>query len=319
MFDKARMPDWPVGVRLHQLEGFFHVATHEGYARASAAIPYSISEPALHQQVRKLESALGGVRLLERAPGRRMVLTPPGRTLYRFIEPYFKQLPGILRTLSKNLGGTLVVATEPFYVEELCAPTLKTMIDNNSDIKVQLLELDRPQIIDVVSSGRVDIGVTVKMDDVPEGMAFEVIGELGLQLLLPPGSDFVKKRKPPTVAQLEGMSFVVYPEGTEGRLFTDTAKARSGASLNTVAEATSSAAMRALVSAGVGAAFVPALYGTGRKRKKRTHKDGTVAFDFSDSLREVTGLPHFGIFRRRVGTRKIIKDFCDIAKKQLRE
>lgn len=314
MSDDARIPDWPVEVRIHQLEGFYHVATHQGYARAAAKIPYSITEPALHQQVRKLESALGGTRLLERAPGRLMVLTPAGRALYKFIKPFYEKVPGILRTISNKLGGTLVVASEPFYVADLCAPVLAQMKEGNPEVHFQLLELDRPQIMDVTRSGRVDIGVTVQTGPVPDDLAFEAIGELGLQLLLPPKHPLASKKTPPKLPQLQGLNLVVYPEGTEGRDFTESTLRRAGVPLETAAEATSSAAMRSLVRAGVGAAFVPALIQKKSKRKKKTLKDGCISFDFTDMLREVVGLPHFGLFRRRVGTRKLIKDFCGAAR-----
>ena len=87
------------GVRLHQLEGFFHVALQGGFARAAAAMPYPITEPALHQQVRKLERALG-TSLLVRGPARRMVTTAEGRALLEFITPYFERLPRVLRELA---------------------------------------------------------------------------------------------------------------------------------------------------------------------------------------------------------------------------
>jgi DNA-binding transcriptional LysR family regulator len=317
MSDPAPLPDWPVEVRIHQLEGFFQVATHQGYARAVAAIPYSITEPALHQQVRKLEGALGGVRLLERAPGRRMVLTPAGRSLYRFVAPFYEKLPGLLRTISANLAATLLVATEPFYVEELCAPALHYLMAENPEAQFQLLELDRPHIMKVVMSGRVDIGVAVQTGPVPEGLAFEEIGELGLQLLVPASHPLSKKRAPLKLSQLEGIRFVVYPEGSEGREFTEATLRRVGVPLNTAAEASSASAMRSLVRAGVGAAFVPALQRHKRQRKKRALGDGCVSFDLTDMLREVAGLPKFGIFRRRVGTRRLIKEFCLAARKRL--
>ena len=52
-------------VDLHRLEGFWLVATHGGYARAARAAAYPITQPALHQQVKKLEAEVG-ITLLER-------------------------------------------------------------------------------------------------------------------------------------------------------------------------------------------------------------------------------------------------------------
>src|SRR5262245_33342943 len=115
--------DLLTSVRLHQLEGFYYVGVEQGFARAVRAMPYPITEPALHQQVRKLERSLGA-RLLERGPGRRMLLTPEGRTLHAFVRPYFLDLPGVLRSVADRSAGELVVAAEPLFVEEICAPAL---------------------------------------------------------------------------------------------------------------------------------------------------------------------------------------------------
>ena len=97
-------PNPLASVRLHQLEGFFHVGLHQGFTRAAEAFPYAITEPALHQQVRKLERTLG-VRLLEKGPKRRMLLTPAGRELHGFVAPYFERLPQVPRAGWRRAGG----------------------------------------------------------------------------------------------------------------------------------------------------------------------------------------------------------------------
>ena len=56
-------------IQLHRLEGFYWVARTGGYARAARAFPYPLTQPAVHQQVRKLEEDLGA-RLFERGRGR---------------------------------------------------------------------------------------------------------------------------------------------------------------------------------------------------------------------------------------------------------
>ena len=45
-------------IQIQRLEGFFWVATTGGYARAARAFPYPITQPAVHQQVKKLEREL---------------------------------------------------------------------------------------------------------------------------------------------------------------------------------------------------------------------------------------------------------------------
>ena len=45
-------------IQIHRLEGFYWVAKTLGYARAARAFPYPITQPAIHQQVKKLEVEL---------------------------------------------------------------------------------------------------------------------------------------------------------------------------------------------------------------------------------------------------------------------
>ena len=52
-------------INLQRIEGFYWVAKTEGYARAARAFPYPITQPGVHQQVRRLEEELG-VKLFER-------------------------------------------------------------------------------------------------------------------------------------------------------------------------------------------------------------------------------------------------------------
>ncbi len=65
-------------IQLSRLEGFYWVGRTGGYASAARAFPYPITQPAVHQQVRKLEGEIGQ-RLFERVARGKMRLTPAGR------------------------------------------------------------------------------------------------------------------------------------------------------------------------------------------------------------------------------------------------
>ena len=52
-------------IQIQRLEGFYWVAFTGGYARAARAFPYPITQPAVHQQVKKLERELD-ITLFER-------------------------------------------------------------------------------------------------------------------------------------------------------------------------------------------------------------------------------------------------------------
>src|SRR3982751_4342026 len=92
---------------LQRLEGFYWVVRAEGYARAARAFPYPITEPGVHQQVRRLEAELG-VRLFRRVAKDRMVLTPHGRALMAVVQPFIDSLRVTVDALRASaFGGTL--------------------------------------------------------------------------------------------------------------------------------------------------------------------------------------------------------------------
>ena len=88
---------------VHRLEGFYWVARTGGYAKAARAFPYGITQPAVHQQVRKLEQELG-VALFERVGKDRMQLTAAGRELDSFMA-YEDSFQGGVRVALGDVNG----------------------------------------------------------------------------------------------------------------------------------------------------------------------------------------------------------------------
>jgi DNA-binding transcriptional LysR family regulator len=72
-------------VNVHHLELFYHVAKHGGISEAVRKMPYGIQQPAVSGQILQLEEHLG-LKLFQRRP---FALTPAGRELFAFVEPFF--------------------------------------------------------------------------------------------------------------------------------------------------------------------------------------------------------------------------------------
>src|SRR5262245_66612155 len=98
-------------IRLHQLEGFYWTGLEGGYTRAAEAMPYPITEPAVYQQIRKLERTLG-VPLLVQAKPRRTILTPEGKALFDFVAPFFEGLPGVVEGVRRREVARLTIAVD---------------------------------------------------------------------------------------------------------------------------------------------------------------------------------------------------------------
>jgi len=76
------------GMNVHHLELFYHVAKHGGISEAVRKMPYGIQQPAVSGQILQLEETLG-LKLFQRRP---FHLTPAGRELFAFVEPFFGRL-----------------------------------------------------------------------------------------------------------------------------------------------------------------------------------------------------------------------------------
>lgn len=131
-------------MQLHRLEGFFHVAKQRGYARAARAFPYPITQPAVHQQVRKLEDELG-VPLFERVAKDEVRLTPAGEHLYAFCAPFFEEVDAVADAIrSERFGGTLRVDSSALVQRQLLPGWLAALRRARPDIQVDIDEIAQP-------------------------------------------------------------------------------------------------------------------------------------------------------------------------------
>src|SRR5215813_4785483 len=99
---------WPLPVDIRWLESFSVVAVSLHLTRAAQRL--SVSQPALSQQVARLERQLG-VQLFTRSPGA-VSLTPAGAALWREVQPAIGGLrAGIAaaRAVGGGAGGRLRV------------------------------------------------------------------------------------------------------------------------------------------------------------------------------------------------------------------
>jgi DNA-binding transcriptional LysR family regulator len=128
-------------IQLHRLEGFYRVAKAGGYARAVREFPYPITEPAVHQQVRKLERDLGQ-RLLRRTAKDRMATTPAGRYLFDFCAPFFERLGDVALAVSTgSFGGTLRIDAGPQEIRHVVPEWLRRLRKAHPEVRVELTEV----------------------------------------------------------------------------------------------------------------------------------------------------------------------------------
>jgi DNA-binding transcriptional LysR family regulator len=121
-------------INCHQLITFYLVAKEQGFTAASEKL--SLSEPAVHQQVRALEISVG-VKLVY-VKKKRVHLTEVGQTLLRYAEKLYEQAKSadtFLEEIRKNSLRVGVAATFSGIVSSAAAQFEKILPNKNLSIK----------------------------------------------------------------------------------------------------------------------------------------------------------------------------------------
>jgi DNA-binding transcriptional LysR family regulator len=256
-------------MQIARLEGFYWVARTGGYAAAARAFPYPLTQPAVFQQVRKLEDELG-VRLFERVGKAEVRLTAAGRQLYEHAAPFFEQLPAVERALKSATPAREVrLAAEALILQQLLPGWIRLLQRREPELRVDVRELAAPDP-EVVRSGEVDLAVAYFPGPLPDGLASRPVATLSSFLVLPAGSELTRRARL-GLRELTGETFVTYNPGTIHHELQRRALARSGAAPTRFLSASTTEAILGLVAAGVGCSLVPSI------DQASLHRRGVVA------------------------------------------
>ncbi len=248
---------------LDRLTGFYWVARTQGYARAVRSFPYPITEPGVHQQVRRLETELG-VRLFTRVGKDRVVPTEAGRALYAFVAPFLEQLPAVAESLRPgHFGGVLRVGASPLLVQWLLPGWLRRLQRLRPDIDVALTELRAPDL-ELLRAGEWDLLVD-HLPKVPPDIDVRTVARLSSFLALPAGHPLAG-RKPVPVRALRDVPFISYNADRASRLQQLRGLAAYGGSEKERYSADSAESLLGFVAAGLGYTIVPWLDPKGPRR-----------------------------------------------------
>ena len=251
-------------INLHRLEGFYWVAETGGYARAARAFPYPITQPAVHQQVKKLEGELG-VALFERVAKDRMCLTPAGRHLHEFVRPYFEGLPSIVRSLQAgDYGGEIHIRAASLLLRDLMPPWIKRLHRSRPKARIHLHETTNPDL-ETLRRGDTDLLVSY-LENVPDDVETKPVGTLRGFVVVPFGHALAK-RKQVTLRELRGETFIGYTPGLLAHRIQSQGLAAHGIEPDRVVTAGTAQTILAYVEAGLGVSALATLDADGPRRR----------------------------------------------------
>lgn len=128
---------------LSSLRAFEAVARHGGVGRAAGEL--GVSQPAVSQQLRRLEAALG-VRLIRRS-GRQVVLTPEGQAYALALARAFDELRAATeRCRARRGAGVLTVALLPTLATRWLIPRLPDFQARHPAIAVRIATTPSPAV-----------------------------------------------------------------------------------------------------------------------------------------------------------------------------
>ncbi|MEW2527054.1 LysR substrate-binding domain-containing protein [Streptomyces sp. NPDC047071] len=135
---------------------------------AAVAEALTFTASAVSQQLGVLERE-AGVPLLERS-GRRVVLTPAGRTLVTHADAVLQRLEVAVSELAsarEGVGGPLRIGTFPSGGHTLVPPALAELARRHPALEPMVREIDSARVSDGLRAGELDVALVHDYDFVP--------------------------------------------------------------------------------------------------------------------------------------------------------
>jgi DNA-binding transcriptional LysR family regulator len=240
-------------MELRQLEYFVAVARHRHFGRAAQAV--YVTQPALSQQVRRLEAELG-LALLRRT-SRGVELTPAGEDLLPRAEQILAGVAHARGAMDEHAGvvrGTVRVAAttgDALHLPEILAAFHR----EHPGVRLALRHASATEVLALLRRRAVDLAVLALGSEDTAGLHVEPLAEEPLRAIAPPDDPFNSVAT--ALEDLRGRPFVLAEPGTALRETVMEACQAKGFSPVPLLEVSDPATVRFLVSAGLGFSLVP--------------------------------------------------------------
>ncbi len=242
-------------MELRQLRYFVAVAEHRHFTRAAADL--HVAQPALSQQIRRLEDELG-LELLART-SRSVALTEAGELLLHRARRALAEVDGALADLDALKGlvsGRVVVGAiqslGPFDLPGLLAG----FHASHPGVDILLREDTTQRLLAALSADELDLAVATIDPPPPDELASMALYEEELVLAVRPGHPLASRQRI-ALTELPDDPFIFFREGSGLRATTERALAAAGIEPRVRFESSELSRVRALVSRGLGVAILP--------------------------------------------------------------
>jgi DNA-binding transcriptional LysR family regulator len=242
-------------MELRQLEYFVAVVRHGQFTRAAEEL--WITQPALSQQVRRLESELG-VALLRRTP-RGVLPTPAGEELLARAETVLAEVAQARSAMDRHAGATrgrVRVAATAADAPRLPA-ALAAFHAAHPGLQVAMRHASAAEVVALARSGAVDVAVAAIGAAAPAGVEVEPLADEPMRAIVAPDDPLALVGRA-RLEDLRGRPFILAEPETPLRTTVLEACQAVGFSPVPLFEVSDPAAVRFLAHAGLGVSVVPA-------------------------------------------------------------
>lgn len=238
-----------------QLEYFRAVARELHFTRAAEIL--CIAQPALSQQIRKLERQLG-LALFERNT-HRVELTPAGVALLEHAERVLSDLVAVEEEMAgwaTGVRGRIRLGAARGLMVQL-ARVLAVFCQACPAVEVELREQNTEEMVADLHAGRLDVATLAAAAAAGDRrLSSRPLGAEALVLVVGPRSPLAGRQRL-AIAELDGLDLVRYPAGSAVGEIIDSSLAVAGASPRGRFECRDPGTARALVGVGLTAAIMP--------------------------------------------------------------
>jgi DNA-binding transcriptional LysR family regulator len=242
-------------MEIRQLQYFVAVVRHGQFTRAAEEL--WITQPALSQQVRRLEAELG-VALLRRTP-RGVLPTPAGEELLARAETVLAELAHARSDMDRHAGATrgrVRVAATAADAPRLPA-ALAAFHQAHPGLQVAMRHASAGEVAGLVRSGAVDVVVAAVDREPPPGVEAEPLADEPMRAIVAPDDELAAAGRV-GLEDLRGRPFILAEPDTPLRRTVLEACQAVGFSPVPLFEVSDPAAVRFLAHAGLGVSVVPA-------------------------------------------------------------
>lgn len=179
-----------MNVNLHHLELFYYTAKAKGISNAVKIIPYGIRQPAISQQLMKLEEE-AGTKLFERKP---FALTPAGERLYRFLSRFFDNIESELATLGGDAPIRFRIACPSIISAKYLPKLIGELTAKFPKLRPNVFEADGVQCLARLNRKEVDVAIAFSVQYKSKSLEIMNLAKFPMALVVPVGHRFAQKR-----------------------------------------------------------------------------------------------------------------------------